>query len=130
MHQVFRMRADTAQQAEYALNKKRRFGELAFDEMREVVQMRNVVALELEARAVRAARSQDELDVLERILEDQVAAVGEVLALPVVLEVLEPVEHGIQAEVHRAHVQRRYFRLEMMGGPKPFFHGHVRTAAA
>src|SRR5471030_2109124 len=98
MHQVFRMTANTPQQTEYALDKKRWFGELAFYEMGEVVEMRNVVALELEAGAVRTARSQDELDVLKRILEDQVAAVGEMLAFPIVLEVLEAVEHGVQAE--------------------------------
>src|SRR5215510_4003126 len=69
MREVFGMRADAAQQAEYALHEERRLDEPAVDKMRKVVQVRNVVALVLEARAVIAARSQDVFDIGKRVLE-------------------------------------------------------------
>ena len=57
----------------------------AIEEMRGRVEMADVVALELEARAVLAARGEDVGDVLEGVLEDAVVAAREVGPLPVVL---------------------------------------------
>ena len=51
MHDVLGMRTDPAQDAEYGLDEQRRLDEAALEEMTEVVEMRSVVALELEARA-------------------------------------------------------------------------------
>lgn len=84
----------------------------ALGEMRQIVEMADVVALELEARAVVAATTQNGLDILEGVLKYEITALFEVFALPFVLELLEPVQHRKQAEIHRTHVQRRHFGLE------------------
>ena len=98
-------------------------------EVREVVQVRDVVALELEAGAVLVADAQDGLDVLEGVLEDEVAALLEPFALPVVAELGEAVQHRVQPEVHRAHVERGELRLEQRRRLHPLLDGHVRRAA-
>ena len=51
---VFRMRADAAENAEYRLHEQWRRDQSAIEEMREVVQMADVIAFELETRAVGA----------------------------------------------------------------------------
>ena len=56
--------ADAAEDAEDRLDEQRRLDQAAVEEVRQVVQMADVVALELEARAVASPqRSQDALDV-------------------------------------------------------------------
>ena len=67
---VVGMRADAAQDAEHALDEQRRLHDAAIEEVRRRVQVPDVVALDLEARAVVRARGQDVLDVLERVPED------------------------------------------------------------
>jgi hypothetical protein len=66
------MRADAAEDAEHRLDEERRLDEAAVGEVRERVEMADVVALDLEARAVLGAGRQDVLDVLEGVLEDAV----------------------------------------------------------
>ena len=108
------MRTDAAEDAEDRLHEERRLDELALEEMRQRVEMTDVVALELEARAVLLAElAQHELDVLERVAEDEVAAILEVGTLPGMLEFLVALEHREQAEVHRAHVERGDLGLEL-----------------
>ena len=50
-------------------------------------------------------------------------------ALPLVLELLEALQHREQAEVHRAHVERRQFGLEQWPRAHALLDGHVRAAA-
>ena len=57
VHHVLRMRADAAQDAEHRLHEQRRLHQAALEEVREVVEMRDVVALELEAGVVVRSRS-------------------------------------------------------------------------
>jgi hypothetical protein len=52
-----------------------------------------------------------------------------VTALPIVLEVFETIEHREQAEVHRAHVQRRHFGLEACRRLHALLRQHVGAAA-
>src|SRR5271166_2637874 len=52
MHHVLGMRPNPAQEAEHALNKERRFDQTAVDKMGERVEMADIVALDLEPRAV------------------------------------------------------------------------------
>ena len=73
MKHIFRVRPDAAQDAEHRLDEKRRPHQPAFQEMGEIVEMRSVVAFELETGAAIAQCVQDELDVLERVAEDEVA---------------------------------------------------------
>jgi hypothetical protein len=67
---VFRVRTDTAQNAEHRLHEHRRLDDPALEEVREGVEVADVVALDLEAGAVLGAGGQDVFDVLERVLED------------------------------------------------------------
>ena len=86
---VLGMRADAAEDAEHRLDEERRLDQPAVGEMGERVEMADVVALELEARAVVGAGRQDVLDVLEGVVEDAVARGLEMRPLPVELEVLD-----------------------------------------
>ena len=64
VHQVLGLGADAAEDAEDQLHEQRRLDELALEHVREVVEVADVVALELEAGAVRLADLlQDVLDV-------------------------------------------------------------------
>src|SRR3982750_3932871 len=90
---VLGMRADAPENAEYRLDEERRLHEPAVGEVAQRVEMADVVALDLEARVVRAARFEDVLDVLERVLEDALVGAGEVRPLPVVLELAVAPEH-------------------------------------
>ena len=103
---VFRMRADAAEDAEHRLHEHRRLHHAALEEVLQRVEMPDVVALDLEARAVLGAGREDVFDVLERVLEDAVARAFEIRLLPVVFELaLEAREHRVEAEIHRAHVE-------------------------
>src|SRR6185503_11283077 len=98
-------RADAAEDPEHALDEKRRLDDAAIEEMRGGVEVPDVVALDLEARAIAGARSEDVLDVLERVLEDAVLRSREIGPLPIELERRVALEHRIEAEIHRAHVE-------------------------
>ncbi|MNJ75658.1 hypothetical protein D3C77_727870 [compost metagenome] len=45
------------------------------------------------------------------------------------LEIVKPVEHGIQAKIDRAHVQRSDLRLELQRWLQTFLHQHIGGAA-
>src|SRR6185312_5188802 len=108
------MRADAAENAEHSLHEQRRLDEPALQEMREIVKMGGVVALELEARAGAAQRAQHKLDVLVGVAEHEIARILQRRALPILLELLEAAKHREQAEIHRTHVERRDLRLERL----------------
>src|SRR2546430_2565906 len=91
--------------------------------------MADVVALDLEARVVVGAGLQDVGDVLEAVLEDALVAAREVGLFPVVLELLVAAEHLVQAEVHRAHVERRHLGLQAQRRLQPLLDAHGRRAA-
>jgi hypothetical protein len=89
----------------------------------------DVVALELEARALGAELGHDPLHVLEGVLEDEVARVLQVGRLPVVAELLDAARHRVQAEVHAAHVQRTQLGPEAAGGGEALVQRHPVAAA-
>src|SRR5487761_1784173 len=106
---VVRIGADSAENAEDRLHQERRLDQLAVEEMGERIEMADVVAFELEARAVTLAQFlEGTLDVHEGVLEDEVARHLQVFWLPLVLEFLVAVQHRIEPEVHRAHVERAH----------------------
>ena len=82
------------------LDEERRFDQSPVEEVTQVVEMGDVVALELETGAVFPAGCQNVFDILERILEHQVAGGLQVLPLPVELEGIVAIKHGKQAEIH------------------------------
>src|SRR5260370_5503590 len=130
MRDVLGIGADAAEDAEDRLHEERRLDEAAIEEMREVVEVADIVALELEARAAALAQLlQDVFDVLEGVSEDEVARVLEMLALPVVLELLVALEHGEEPEIHRAHIERAHFRLGAQRRSEPLLQAHAVTAA-
>ena len=97
--------------------------------MRGGVEVADVVALDLETGAIFGAGIENVGDVTEGVAEDPIVTFFQVRPLPVVLEVGKAVEHFVQAEVHRAHVQRGQFRLELHHWLQAFFHAHGRRAA-
>src|ERR1041384_2731640 len=99
MQHVFGMRSDAAQNAEHALHKQRRLDQAALQEMRQVVEVRDVVTLKLKPRAAVAQGSEHEFDIRKAVAKNQVARSLRRLRLPVMLELLEPVQHGKQAEI-------------------------------
>src|SRR5260221_9589184 len=111
MGQVLGIGGDADENPEDALHQERRLHQLAVEEMSERIEMADIVALELEARAVRLAEVlEDVFDVLEGVAEDEVARVLEMLALPVVLEVLVALQHREEAEIHRPPVEGAHLR--------------------
>jgi hypothetical protein len=101
VHEVLGLGADPAEDPEDALHEQRRLDEPAVQAVREVVDLADVVALELEASARVAEVLKDDLDVLKRILEDHRARALVERYLPVVREVLAPmrVDKPEEAEV-------------------------------
>src|SRR5450759_2488765 len=100
VHEVFRMCTDATQQTENALDEKWGLGELAVHKMGQRVEMRDVVALKLEPRALCTTVHQDVLNVRERVLEHARSAVFKKLFLPRVLELRVSLEHWIEPEIH------------------------------
>ena len=129
VHHVFRMRTDAAEDAEHGLHQERQLDQPTFGEMSEVVQVTNVVAFELESGAVRRQCGHREL-IPEGVAKHKIAGALQILPYPIVLELLEPVQLGEQAEVHRSHVERGRFRLEADGWLDALFDLHEGTAAA
>src|ERR1700689_3150068 len=90
--------ADAAEDAENGLDEERRLDQLAVEEMSERVEVPDVVAFELKARAVAFAQIlQAALDILKGVLEDEVARHLQVFRFPIEFEFLVAVEHGIEA---------------------------------
>ncbi len=80
---IARIRADAAEDAEHSLDQERRLDQLAVREVRERVQVPDVVALELEARAERLADlAHDALDVDVVVVHDPAARAVDVRLLP------------------------------------------------
>src|SRR4051795_11731827 len=106
------MRADAAENSEYALDEQRRLDDTAVEKVLGHVKVPDVVALDLEPGAIRGARGQDVFDVLERVFEDAIVGTCEIRSFPLELELGKTGEHRKQAEVHRAHVERRHLGLQ------------------
>src|SRR2546430_9910634 len=88
MRDVLRVGAVPAENAEDRLNEEGRLDQPPVDEMRQIVEVPDIVAFELEAGAATLAQIlQDPLDVLESVAEDEVPRHFEVLALPLVFPV-------------------------------------------
>src|SRR5207302_8532654 len=89
VHEVLGLRPDPAKDPVNGLDQHRRLDQAPVDEMREVVQVADVVALELEFGAALLAQVLErKLDILVRVAEDEVARVLEILRLPVELPLL------------------------------------------
>ncbi len=90
MHQVLRLRADAAENAEDRLDEERRLDDAAIGEMREVVEMADIVALELEARAKVGQPRHRAFDLGEGVGHDEVLGHRQIFGLPGMLELGDP----------------------------------------
>ena len=122
------MRAGSTLQPEHGLHEQRRLHHALLKEIIQIIEVRRVVALKFKAGAGLGQRLQHVFDVLKSVAEHDVLVL-EVLALPVMFELLEAVEHAEEAKVHRPHVQRCDFRLVDRGGTDALVHFHGRRAA-
>src|SRR3546814_14119848 len=86
---------------------------------------RSIIAFEFIARAGCVECIQRKTNVLEAVAEDEVMAALQHRRLPLMLELLEALEHGEQAEVHRSHVEARHFRLPYRRRPYPLLDRHI-----
>src|SRR6516225_3809604 len=91
--EVFGICADAAEDAENRLHEKWRLDQPPFEEVREVIEVADIVALELEpSTATLAQILQYPLNVGERVAEDEIAGHLQMLRLPRVLPVFVPAE--------------------------------------
>src|ERR1700722_11562253 len=97
--------------------------------MRKRVEMPDVIALDLEPRAILRAGRQDLFYGGEGGLENAVARVFEIRPLPFVFERLKALQHRIETEIHRARVERSDLGLELGDRPQPLVDGHCGGAA-
>src|SRR5689334_17419211 len=97
---VFRMNADAAADAEHRLDEEGRLHEPAIEEVRGGVEMADVVALELESRAVAAAGAENLCDVCEGVLEESCFRASQVGRFPFEPPRAIAWQHLVQAEVH------------------------------
>jgi hypothetical protein len=130
VHQVVEVCADAAEDSEDHLHEERRLDPPLVDEPGDVVEVPEVVALELELRAVALAELlHDVLDVGEGVLEDEVARHLQERRLPFVLPVGALRQHRKEPEVQRANVERCHLGRRGGGGTQPLLSGHPETAA-
>src|SRR5690606_29565230 len=123
------MRADTAKDSEHRLNKQRRLHQATIQEMLDIVEMSDVVALEFKARIVSVTGLEDVLDILEAVAENEIARCFEVLPLPIELKGLIAIQKMIQAEVYGTHIEGGDLGLELSGRFDALFHPHIRATA-
>src|SRR5262245_50546449 len=97
--------------------------------MGEGVEMADVVAFELELDAMALPQPlQNLFDIVEGVAEDKVARALEMLALPGMGEVLVAVKHWIEAEIHRAHIERGHLGRGAFRGGQPLVERHALPA--
>src|SRR5258708_1585801 len=101
MKQVIRIRAGSAQDSEYRLHEQRWTYELAIEEMSQRIEMRRVVALELELRSMPFPKAVEYcFDVFKGVSEDPVSRGFQIARLPIVLKAFVALEHRVHSEVH------------------------------
>ena len=128
-NQVLLFGADAAEDAEDGLHEERRADQPPVEEMGEVVEMAGIVALELEAGAVRFSQIlENALYILECISEYEVVRAPKIGLFPIVFPGLEAVGRLEDAEIHRAHVERGDLRLGDQRRRHALLDGHAEPA--
>ncbi|MCY1521447.1 hypothetical protein D9M68_562600 [compost metagenome] len=130
VRQVLRIRTDAAEHAEDELDEEVPGHQAAVAEMRQRIEMADVITFKLEASAAALAKPrQDEFHVGEGVLEDGAPRCFKKLRFPFVFPLRRLVERRKQSEVHRPHVQRTHFRFGAQRSRKPIFQRHQRRTA-
>ena len=124
------VRPHPAQHAKHELYEDRCLYHAPIDEMAQHVEMADIVAFELEPRAALLPhQSQDLRDVARRVLEHQIIGAAQKRFLPVEQPVARFLCHGVEREIHSAHIERTHFRAKPQRRLYPVFEAHDRTAA-
>ena len=123
------MWANATQNAKDRLNQKWRLDQATVNKMRGSVEMPNVITLDLESRFVVAAGLQDVCNIFEGVFKHAVITVGKIRHFPVMLKGFEALEHVVQTKVHRTHVQRGDFWLEVVRGAQALGNRHSGCTA-
>ena len=130
VREVAHVRADPAEDADHPLDQERRLDQAAVGEMGEGVKVADIVALELELRAVGLPDlGHDPLDEHVVVVHDPAAAALDVLALPVVLPLRHPLAGARVVEDQRAHVEAAQLGLRGVGAFETRVEAHRRAAA-
>src|SRR6266513_2250348 len=102
MDHILRIGANAAEDPEDRLHEKRRLDQPPIEEAREIVEMADVIALELEPGAATLPQIfQDPLDIRKGVAENKVARHFEMVGFPGVLELLVLLQQREQPEIHR-----------------------------
>src|SRR5216684_5296750 len=111
MRKVLGIGPDAAENAEDRLHEERRLDQLAVEKMSKRIEVADIVALEFELRAATLAELlKNMLDIFESIPENEIPRVFQVLRLPVEFPFLVTLKHGVEAKIHRAHIERADLR--------------------
>ena len=130
MRDVLGVCADATEDAEDGLHQHRRLDQFAVQKMCKIIEVADVVAFELELRAMALAKVfKNALDVPECISKYQIIGAFEIGFLPIVFEFLVAIEHRVEAEIHRPHVERAHLRRGLERRGQPLFDGHLMAAA-
>ena len=89
-----------AEYSQNGLNEKRRLDDPAINEVGEIVKVAHVVALKLEASSAFTKIAEDEFNVREGVPEDEVFHAFDLLLLPRVTPLGNPLGNRVDGEVH------------------------------
>src|SRR5258708_23298743 len=99
MHDIFRVRANPAQQTKNCLNEQRSLHQSFGPEVMQIAEVTGVVALEFITCARTVERFEGVADVLERVAEHKIMRAFQHARFPIELEFPESLAHSKQAEV-------------------------------
>ena len=128
MQQILRIRADAAHDAEDALHEERRLHQAAIGEVRQIVEMADVIAFEFEACAQRSELAHPSLDLREGIRQDEILGGFQIRLLPAVAPVGALFRRGGDVEVEGAHVHRGDFGRHRERGREALIERHSQAA--
>src|SRR5690554_1077186 len=122
VHQVFGIGPNAAENAKDRLHEERRLYQLAVKEVGQVVKVAHIVAFEFKSGTVPFSQMlKNLLYILERVAENKVSAILEMLTFPLVLKALVLVEQGKEPEVHGTHVEGAHLRASLQRRGQSFF---------
>src|ERR1700737_5551564 len=115
--EVFRIGTDTAENAKDRLHEERRLDQTAVEEMREIIQMADIITFELEPGAAALPQLfQDPFNVGESITENEIARHLEMPRFPGIFELFVFLQKRKEPEIHRTHIERAHLWLRTQRG--------------
>ena len=100
------MGTNSSKHTKNCLNQQRWLEQFAVDEMRQCIEVANIVALAFEFGTVPVAKFTNEpFNLREGVGDDVVTSALDIGLLPVVFPVVDVIGHIENAEIHRTHVE-------------------------